>query len=109
MTNNKFMKVATIVLLVILSIVFITSGTFAWMLVGFFLPVLAKFLHQKGYLSATKINLAGVNAYKYSLYVVIALALIRLIFASGWFFCLVGELLGLGLSYMLFEKTDVKK
>lgn len=107
--TNKFAKVATIAALVILAVVFITSGTFAWMLVGFFLPVLAKFVDKKGYLSTTKISLAGMNAYRYSLYVLIALALIRLIFSAGWFFCLIGELLGLGLSYMLFEKTDIKK
>lgn len=106
--NKQFKKVAIIALLVILGIVFITSGAFAWMLVGFFLPILAKFVHQKGYLSATGINLAGMNAYKYSLYVLIALAVIRLIFASGWLFCLIGELLGLGLSYMLFEAQPKK-
>lgn len=105
--SKKILKVAVLVILAIIAFKFLTSGLFGWMIVGFVLPQVVRFVGKKGYLNNIITGLYD-NAYRYTLVVVVIIAILRLIFAHGALVCLIGELLGLGLSYVFFE-NPVKK
>lgn len=100
---KKILKVVVAVMLVILTIKFITSSFFIWMVAGAAVPQLLKFVAKKGYLTEFRLR---ANAYRYTLIGVVTFTVIRLLMHRVWLSYLIASLIGVAISYIFFETAE---
>lgn len=102
---KKILKVLLIVVLAILALKFVTSSFFLWMIVALAVPQGLKYLAKNGVLPEFKLQY---NAYKYTGIAVLVFTVLRMICHAHWAMYLLGSMIGLVLSYLMFEEIEKK-
>lgn len=102
---KKILKVLLIVVMAVLAFKFVTSSFFLWMIVALAVPQGLKYLAKNGVLPEFRLQN---NAYKYTGIAVLVFTFLRLICHAHWAMYLLGSMIGLVLSYLMFEEIDKK-
>lgn len=100
---KKILKALLIVVLVILGLKFITSSFFLWMVAAAAVPQILKYLAKNGVLPEFRVKK---NAYRYTAIAVLVFTLLRMLFHAHWGAYLLGSMIGVALSYLMFEDFD---
>ncbi len=101
---KKVMSVILFVVGIVLVFKFITSGFFLWMIFGAAVPQVIRYLCKEGVITKRGVYR---NAYRYTVYVIIGLTLLRLILVHTiGFSLLIGGLIGVAISNMVLNRIE---
>lgn len=102
---KKILKVLLVVVVAILALKFVTSSFFLWMIVALAVPQGLKYLAKNGVLPEFRLQN---NAYKYTGIAIVVFTVLRMICHTHWAMYLLGSMIGLALSFLMFEEIDKK-
>lgn len=100
---KKILKALLVVLVAIALLKFFTSSFFLWMVVAVVVPQGLKYLGTNGIMPEFRLRN---NAYRYTAIAVIVFTVLRMLCRAHWAVYLFSSLIGVALSYLMFEDFD---